>query len=65
MWRPAGPNASLERAQSLFPWRIRGLDFDNDSPFMNDLPALAHPGAISISGQVSGLRAGMPIATAR
>ena len=27
---------AIERAQSLFPWRIRGLDFDNDSAFMND-----------------------------
>lgn len=28
---------AIERAQSLFPWRIRGLDFDNDSAFMNDV----------------------------
>jgi hypothetical protein len=28
---------AIERAQKLFPWRIRGLDFDNDSAFMNDL----------------------------
>jgi hypothetical protein len=28
---------AIERAQSLFPWRIRGLDFDNDSVFMNDV----------------------------
>jgi hypothetical protein len=28
---------AIERAQSLFPWRIRGLDFDNDSAFMNDM----------------------------
>jgi Integrase core domain len=28
---------ALERAQSLFPWRICGLDFDNDSAFMNDV----------------------------
>ncbi|MGY3341445.1 MULTISPECIES: DDE-type integrase/transposase/recombinase [unclassified Bradyrhizobium] len=27
---------ALERAQNLFPWPIRGLDFDNDSAFMND-----------------------------
>jgi hypothetical protein len=27
---------AIERAESLFPWRIRGLDFDNDSAFMND-----------------------------
>lgn len=28
---------AIERAQSLFPWLIRGLDFDNDSTFMNDV----------------------------
>ena len=28
---------ALQRAQSLFPWLIRGLDFDNDSAFMNDV----------------------------
>jgi Integrase core domain len=28
---------AIERAQGLFPWRIRGLDFDNDSAFMNDV----------------------------
>ena len=28
---------AIERAQNLFPWRIRGLDFDNDSAFMNDM----------------------------
>jgi Integrase core domain len=28
---------ALERAQSLFPWCLRGLDFDNDSAFMNDV----------------------------
>jgi hypothetical protein len=28
---------AIERAQSLFPWCIRGLDFDNDSAFMNDV----------------------------
>ena len=27
----------MERAQSLFPWLIRGADFDNDSAFMNDV----------------------------
>jgi transposase InsO family protein len=27
---------ALHRSQSLFPWLIRGLDFDNDSAFMND-----------------------------
>jgi hypothetical protein len=27
----------MERAQSLFPWLIRGLHFDNDSAFMNDV----------------------------
>ena len=26
----------MTRAQSLFPWLIRGADFDNDSAFMND-----------------------------
>jgi hypothetical protein len=29
--------AAIERAHSLFPWLLRGLDFDNDSAFMNDL----------------------------
>jgi hypothetical protein len=28
---------AIERAQSLFPWLISGLDFDNDSAFMNDI----------------------------
>src|SRR5690606_22737947 len=28
---------AIQRAQSLFPWLIRGLDFDNDSAFMNDV----------------------------
>ena len=28
---------AIERAQSLFPWLVRGLDFDNDSAFMNDV----------------------------
>jgi Integrase core domain len=28
--------AAITRAQSLFPWLIRGADFDNDSAFMND-----------------------------
>jgi hypothetical protein len=28
---------AIQRAQSLFPWPIRGLDFDNDSAFMNDV----------------------------
>ena len=27
---------ALERAQNLFPWPLCGLDFDNDSAFMND-----------------------------
>lgn len=27
---------ALGRAQSLFPWPLRGADFDNDSAFMND-----------------------------
>ena len=26
---------AIKRAQTLFPWPIRGLDFDNDSAFMN------------------------------
>ena len=28
---------AMTRAQCLFPWVIRGADFDNDSAFMNDL----------------------------
>ena len=28
---------AIERAQNLFPWLICGLDFDNDSAFMNDV----------------------------
>ena len=28
---------AMTRAQSLFPWLIRGADFDNDSAFMNDV----------------------------
>ena len=28
---------AMKRAQSLFPWLIRGADFDNDSAFMNDV----------------------------
>lgn len=28
---------ALKRAQSLFPWLLRGVDFDNDSAFMNDV----------------------------
>ena len=28
---------AMERAQSLFPWIIRGADFDNDSAFMNEV----------------------------
>ena len=28
---------AMERAQTLFPWLIRGADFDNDSAFMNDV----------------------------
>jgi len=28
---------AIERAQGLFPWLLRGLDFDNDSAFMNDV----------------------------
>ncbi|WFU40224.1 transposase family protein [Bradyrhizobium sp. CB82] len=26
----------LDRAQNLLPWPVRGLDFDNDTAFMND-----------------------------
>jgi hypothetical protein len=26
---------AIKRAQSLFPWRLRGVDFDNDSALMN------------------------------
>ena len=28
---------AMKRAQSLFPWLMRGADFDNDSAFMNDV----------------------------
>ena len=28
---------AIKRAQSLFPWLMRGADFDNDSAFMNDV----------------------------
>ena len=28
---------AITHAQSLFPWLIRGADFDNDSAFMNDI----------------------------
>jgi hypothetical protein len=28
---------AMARAQSLFPWLMRGADFDNDSAFMNDV----------------------------
>jgi hypothetical protein len=28
---------AMERAQTQFPWLIRGTDFDNDSAFMNDV----------------------------
>jgi Integrase core domain len=27
---------AIQRAQSLFPWLLRGVDFDNDSAFMNE-----------------------------
>ena len=27
----------IERAQGLFPWPLKGVDFDNDSAFMNDV----------------------------
>ncbi|MCP2223423.1 MULTISPECIES: integrase catalytic domain-containing protein [Bradyrhizobium] len=28
---------AINRAQSLFPWLLRGVDFDNDSAFINDV----------------------------
>lgn len=28
---------AINRAQSMFPWLLRGVDFDNDSAFMNDV----------------------------
>jgi len=28
---------AIRRAQSLFPWLLRGVDFDNDTAFMNDV----------------------------
>jgi hypothetical protein len=28
---------AINRAQDLFPWLLRGVDFDNDSAFMNDV----------------------------
>jgi hypothetical protein len=28
---------AIMRAQSLFPWLLRGVDFDNDSAFMNEV----------------------------
>jgi hypothetical protein len=28
---------AIKRAQSLFPWLMRGVDFDNDSAFMNEV----------------------------
>ena len=28
---------AIKHAQSLFPWLLRGVDFDNDSAFMNDV----------------------------
>jgi len=28
---------AINRAQSLFPWLLRGVDFDNDSAFMNEV----------------------------
>ena len=27
---------AIKHVQSLFPWLLRGVDFDNDSAFMND-----------------------------
>ena len=45
---PAGPSVcrtrdgalvveAMKHVQSLFPWLLRGVDFDNDSAFMNDV----------------------------
>src|ERR1700676_2328114 len=40
---PLGPRdgslvvEAMRHAQSLFPWLLRGVDFDNDSAFMNDV----------------------------
>src|ERR1700756_1439308 len=28
---------AMKHVQSLFPWLLRGVDFDNDSAFMNDV----------------------------
>jgi hypothetical protein len=28
---------AIKRARGLFPWLLRGVDFDNDSAFMNDV----------------------------
>jgi hypothetical protein len=28
---------AMKHARSLFPWLLRGVDFDNDSAFMNDV----------------------------
>src|SRR5258708_1208201 len=28
---------AMKHAQSLFPWLLRGVDFDNDRAFMNDV----------------------------
>ncbi len=28
---------AIERAEGLFPWPLKGVDFDNDSAFMNDV----------------------------
>src|SRR6185369_2224248 len=28
---------AIKRSQSLFPWLLRGVDFDNDSAFMNEV----------------------------
>ena len=28
---------AIKRARSLFPWLLRGVDFDNDSAFMNEV----------------------------
>lgn len=31
---------AIKRSQSLFPWLLRGVDFDNDSAFMNEVVIL-------------------------
>jgi len=36
-WDGALVIEAIKRAQSLLPWLLRGVDFDNDSAFMNDV----------------------------